>query len=300
MNDLPLNALRAFAAVYKHGGVRAAARELGSAHSSVSRHLSELDAWLGVPLLHPTAGRRPLTFTAQGECLGRALLSGLGEITQAVAAVRESRSAQAVTLSTAPSFAMRWLLPRLPELERAHPQIELSVLVDQRLDALQDGRIDLSIRMGAGPWPDLRCESLMDEHICPVMSPALWESSGRPQQPAQLARMRLLHDRDPQTTWETWRQSYGPADLNVRSGPRFASSDLLLRAATQGHGVALMRHRLAADEIAAGILLKPFGSHYVRLEHAYWIVMPRQDQIRPAVKTLIDWLRWQASIQRMK
>jgi LysR family glycine cleavage system transcriptional activator len=299
MNELPLNALRAFAAVYKHGGVRAAARELGSAHSSVSRHLSELDAWLGVPLMHPAAGRRQLVFTAQGESLGRALLSGLGEITQAVAALRESRSAQAVTISAAPSFATRWLLPRLPELERAQPQIELSVLVDQRLDDLQDGRIDLAIRMGAGPWPDLRCESLMDEHLFPVMSPTLWESSGHPRESSQLAGMRLLHDRDPQTTWEIWRQSYGPPDLEVRSGPRFASSDLLLRAAMQGQGVALMRHRLAVDELADGTLVQPFGSQHLALEHAYWIVLPRQGRIRPAVATLIDWLRWQASIQRI-
>ena len=80
MRELPLNALRAFAMVYTHRGVRAAARELGMAHSSVSRHLGELDRWLGVPLLHGSAGRGPLIFTPQGEALGRATVAGLHEI----------------------------------------------------------------------------------------------------------------------------------------------------------------------------------------------------------------------------
>ena len=192
MNELPLNALRAFAMVYAHGGVRAAARELGMAHSSVSRHLGELDRWLGVPLLRTAAGRGALVFTPQGEALGRATLAGLREIEQAVASLRETRPAHAVTLSASPSFAIRWLLPRLPALEKAHPKIELSVQVEQRLDALDDGRIDLAIRMGQGPWPALHAEPLMDDALYPVMSPALWQASGRPSRPAQLAGLRLL------------------------------------------------------------------------------------------------------------
>lgn len=294
-----MNALRAFAAVYEHGGVRAAARALGIAHSSVSRHLAELDTWLGVPLIHPAAGRRPLTFTAQGDMLGQALLAGLGEITRAVAAVREARPAQSVTLSTTPSFAMRWLLPRLPHLERAQPQVELSVLVDQKLDELQNGHIDLAIRMGRGPWPDLRCEAWMDELLYPVVSPALWASGGRPDTPAALAGLRLLHDRDPQASWEDWRQAYGPSTLDVQRGPRFASSDLLLRAAMQGQGVALARHRLAVDELAAGTLLRPFGAAQLELAGAYWIVLPRQGRVRPATAAVIDWLRWQASAEKL-
>lgn len=295
MNELPLNALRAFAAVYAHGGVRAAARELGMAHSSVSRHLGELDRWLGVPLLRASAGRGALVFTPQGEALGRATLAGLRGIAQAVAALRETRPAHAVTVSTAPSFAIHWLLPRLPLLEQAHPQIELSVLVDQKLDALDDGRIDLALRMGSGPWPGLDCQPLMDDALYPVMSPAAWQASGCPTSPAQLAGLRLLHDRDPQASWERWRQVHGPATLAVQGGARYASSDLVLRAAMQGQGVALARHRLVADDLAAGSLLRPFGALQIPLEAAYWIVRPLQPRPRPAVSAVIDWLHWQAA-----
>lgn len=294
MNELPLNALRAFAMVYAHGGVRIAARELGVAHSSVSRHLSELDRWLGVPLMHPSAGRAPLRFTPQGEALGRATLAGLRDIERATAALREARPAHAVTLSTSPSFAIHWLLPRLPALEKAHPKVELSVQVEQRLDALDDGRVDLAIRMGTGPWPSLHAEPLMDDVLYPVMSPALWQSSGRPSKSARLAGLRLLHDRDPQAAWERWREIHGPARLAVQSGARYTSSDLVLRAAMQGQGVALARHRLAADDVANGSLLRPFGELSVPLGTSYWIVRPTAKP-RAAVVAVIDWLRWQAA-----
>jgi LysR family glycine cleavage system transcriptional activator len=291
---LPLNALRAFATVYAQGGVRAAARELGIAHSSVSRHLAELDAWLGVALISESAGRRGISFTPQGEALGKAALAGFRDIERAVASLRESRSSRSVTISAAPSFAARWLLPRLPRLEQSHPHLEVSVVVDQKISNVEAGDIDLAIRMGRGPWPDVRCEPLMGDTLYPVMSPALYEASGRPRQPAGLLGMRLLHDRDPHASWEAWRQAHGPESLDVLAGPRFASSDLVLRAAMQGQGVALARHRLAFDDIASGALVKPIEAADVALGPAYWIVLPRHGRIRTGALAVIAWLKQQA------
>lgn len=291
---LPLIALRAFATVYAQGGVRAAARELGIAHSSVSRHLAELDAWLGVTLINVATGRRGISFTPQGEALGEATLAGFRDIERAVASLRESRSGRSVTISAAPSFAARWLLPRLPRLEQSHPHLEVSVVVDQKIDNLEAGDIDLAIRMGRGPWPDVRCEVLMDDTLYPVMSAALFEASGRPDQPADLLGMRLLHDRDPHASWEAWRQVYGPESLDVLAGPRFASSDLVLRAAMQGQGIALARHRLAFDDVASGALVRPIEGAGVALGPAYWIVLPRHGRIRTGALAVIDWLKQQA------
>ena len=295
MKDLPLNALRVFAAICAHGGVRAAARELGIAHSSVSRHLAELEAWLGVPLaVQKGAGGRGWTPTPQGQALARAVLAGLRDIDAATAAVREARSPFAVTISTSPSFAARWLLPRLPALERAHPRIELSLLVNQHVEDLDAGGMDLAVRMGTGPWPGLHAEALMDDALYPVMSRELWKSAGRPSRPGDLASLRLLHDRDPHAAWELWRRAFGPASLNLQRGPRFASTDLVLRAAAQGQGVALARHRMAAEDVASGQLLRPFGERAVRIEKAYWLVRADRPP-RHAVATVIAWLREQAS-----
>jgi LysR family glycine cleavage system transcriptional activator len=295
MRDLPLNLLRAFAAVYETGGVRPAARRLGIAHSAVSRHLHELEAWLGAPLLEPRKGKRTLAFSADGEALGRAALACLSQLDSAVASVREARRANAVTIDTTPSFAVRWLLPRLGAFEAAHRWIELSVIVDQHPKAPAEVGADIGIRMGRGPWPGVKCSPLMDDALYPVLNAAYWRSEGKPKRVADLARLRLLHDRDPNASWAAWKKAYGPETLDVRSGARFTSSDLVLRAAEQGLGVALARDRLARDSIAAGTLIAPFDGLVVTLPQAHWIIQSEAQPVRAATQAVLDWLMAEAS-----
>lgn len=296
MDRLPLNALRAFALACAHGGVRAAARELGVSHSSVSRYLAELEAWMGIPLVERDSGS--WAPTPQGAELASRLQTQLLEMANAVEAAREANSVYSVTVGVAPSFATRWLLPRLPSLARAHPRVELSVLVNQRMDnSFQD--VDLAIRMGRGPWPGLQCEPLMDELLYPVVSPPIW--SNQPHHPENdfLIKMNLLHDRDPSASWEQWRRTYGPSTLSLASGARLASSDLVLRSAELGHGVALARGRLAEASVKEGTLFRPFGSKEVRVPNAYWIVRPNLSvdarARRHAITTVVAWLKEQAA-----
>lgn len=295
MKDLPLNALRALAATRARGGVRAAARELGVAHSSVSRHLAELEAWMGMELTTRAGGRRGLVFTRRGEALATAALDGLQAIEHAVSALREARSEHSVHLGTVPSFAARWLLPRLPAFETSHPHIELSVVVEKRLDHPERAGLDLAVRMGQGPWAGARGEPLLDDLLYPVMSPSFWERHGRPSTPGDLVGLRLLHDRDPEASWEAWREIHGPRALDVARGPRFTSTDLVLRAAVQGQGVALARHQLAHEDLAAGLLRRPLGAASVRLEDAYWIVLPASSFPSAATATVVAWLKREAA-----
>jgi len=250
---------------------------------------------LGVRLTRPGRGRSRLAFTAEGDSLGRAAQGALRELARATAALREARSIHSVAISTTPSFASRWLLPRLGRLEEAHPRLEISILVDQRPVDLGTGEIDVAVRMGRGPWPDVRAEPMMDDALYPVMSGRFWERAGRPRRSRDLVGLRLLHDREPSASWEAWREAHGPASLDVRSGPRFASSDLVLRAAAQGHGVALARHRLASEDVATGALLRPLGDLAVELGPAYWIVFARDAPVRPAARKVADWLEAEAA-----
>lgn len=103
----------------------------------------------------------------------------MANMARAAAAVRERKSARAIMVSTTPSVAARWLLPRLTDLERAHPGLELSVSVDQKLDDLRATGIDLALRVGRGAWPELVCEPLMDDAHFPVTSPGLFEQAQR-------------------------------------------------------------------------------------------------------------------------
>lgn len=296
MHDLPLAALRALAAIHETGGVRPAARRLQISHSAVSRHLRELEAWLGVTLAESVPNRKALVFTPAGEALGQAALRQMNALAQAVATVRERRRGNGVTISTTASFAARWLLPRLARLGETASWVEVSVMIQPKLsDPAADGA-DLSLRMGRGPWLGLDCEPLMDDALYPVMSPDYWREKGEPERVADLARLGLLHDRDPHAAWASWRSAYGPPTLDVRSGPRFSSSDLVLRAAAGGLGVALARDRLVRHDLAVGTLIRPFGERQVEISDAYWIVQPALPQRRSALDAVLAWLRAEAAL----
>lgn len=300
MRQLPLNALRAFAAVYASGGVRHAARTLGISHSSVSRHLAELESWLGVALTEPAAGRRGLSLTTDGDLLGRAAYDALAALENATLQVQEARTATSVVISVAPSFATRWLLPRLPDLEERHPEIEVSVTVDQKPVQLEAGKTDVAIRMASRPPRGVRCSLLMDDALYPVMSEAFWERAGRPTRPEHLIGQRLLHDRDPNASWAQWRAEHGPEKLDVVSGPRYTSSDLVLRAAALGRGVALARHRLVQEDLDTGLLLRPIAGLAVPIPAAYWLLTPERPKVlRPAVRKVVAWIEGAARARQV-
>jgi LysR family glycine cleavage system transcriptional activator len=297
MRDLPLVALRAFACVYETGGVRPAARLLQVSHSSVSRHLRDLEAWLGVALLAPREGVRRLAFTPQGEALGRAALASLGELAQAVAMVRERRRANSVTIAASPSVAARWLLPRLHLLGESHGWIDVSVVAEQSAMALADQEADIAIRMGAGPWPGQACTVLMDDTLYPVAQARYWNALKGATAAERLAAAKLIHDRDPNAGWERWFAAHPCPGADARAGPRLTSSDLVLRAAAQGLGVALARDRLAAEDVDAGILVRPFGDTSVALPDAYWLLTAQDDVATAARRAVVDWLTAQAGVR---
>jgi len=292
MRDLPLNALRALATVFETGGVRSAARTLGVSHSAVSRHLRELQAWLGVALFEKAGARAP-RLTVQGEHLARAAAASLGSLDHAVGTIRETRRSNAVTIATSPSLAGRWLLPRLAQFRESTPWVEVSVVADQRLADPAPDSSQINLRMGDGHWPRVDCEPLMDDVLFPVMSPGFWEAHGRPRDLPALAGLTLLHDRDPFAAWETWAEEFPNHGLDLRRGPRFSSSDLVLQAAAQGLGVALARGRLVERDLSAGLLICPFSDSARPLPQAYWIVVSTHLRRGSAVSAVLEWLRAQ-------
>jgi LysR family transcriptional regulator, glycine cleavage system transcriptional activator len=260
MQKLPLAALRAFAAVYEMGGVRPAARALRVTHSSISRHLRELERWLGVDLFEQQGGSGRMVLTPQSQALGRAAVAGLSELERAVERVRESKRPNAVVIATTASLAARWLVPRLPLLQKSQSWIEVSIVTQQSVRSLSEQGADLALRMGGGPWTDEACEPLMDDALFPVATRKCWSDLRERNVSRALARAVLLHDRDPSAAWEKWFAAHPAKGVDLRAGPRFTSSDLCLRAAAHGLGVALARERLVADELATGVLFRPFGT----------------------------------------
>ena len=292
MMNLPLNAIRAFAYVYEAKGIRSAARQLGVSHSAVSRHVSELEAWLGTALLESRTGQRRSTFTANGKILGEAAVYNLQALNATTISIREARQANSVVISTAASFAALWLLPRLSDLQNKSPNIEISVLTEQKVIDPDGIQIDIAIRMGQGPWGNNHCTPLMDDLLYPVVHPELMKGSRR--NPLNLfSQHSLIHDRDPDTSWRKWFQLFPIGGLDIRKGPRFSSSDLVIRAAKQGLGIALVRDRLAGDEVRTGSLVRPFGKKSLSLTNAYWIVTAKREERREVVDHVTSWFQSQ-------
>lgn len=292
MRKLPLSALRAFAYVFETGGVRPAARALQVTHSAISRQVRELEAWLGVALIEKPGRQRRFALTIQGQALGKALISGLNDLEHAVESVRELRAPNSVVITTTPSLAARWLMPRLSVLAKTHPSIELSIVTEPSVKDLAAQGADLALRMGGGPWPDGICESLMDELLYPVATRSYWKSLGERKPARALAKARLLHDRDPDSGWDRWLDVYPTRNIDLRVGPRFTSSDLVLQAAAQGLGVALARGSLAEFDVSRGTLFRPFDDDHVRIANAYWLVRRRDDAAtRPALLAVIEWIK---------
>ena len=295
MYDLPLNALRVFAVVYDRGGVRSAARALCIAHSSVSRHIRELEAWIGIELLEKHEGQRRLNFTVHGEALGKAALTHISKLQEVVSSLQETKSVNAITVSTTPSFAARWLLPHMADFRDKYPWIELSLMVEQKSAPPVEQGADISIRMGKGPWKGVECDLLMDDCLYPVVSPDYWNKQGRNSELEDICNWDMIHDRDPEASWQRWKTEYDLVHLDIRKGARFTSSDLVLRAARQGLGVALARGRLAEEDLSNGLLLRPFGDAQIMLPQAYWVIWSGKLVRRKSEIIFVDWLKEEAA-----
>ena len=288
---LPLNALRAFSAVYETGGIRSAARTLDVTHSSISRHLRCLEDSLGVALLDRDQNQRNLRFTPQGERLGQATGEALSLLSNAIVDISESHHRNSIVVSTAPSFASCWLMERLRKFDAKYPWIEVSVVVDQQLTRLSDQGADIGIRIGDGAWAESEYRLLMDETLFPVCSPGYAERLGNTSNPKFLEKAKLLHDRDSQASWDVWRRTFALDWFDPTTGPRFTSSDMVLDAASKGLGLALARGRMAEMALREGRLIRIAAPLEIRIPGAYWILVQPDSADRTAIRTFIDWLK---------
>ncbi len=282
----PLNALRAFEAAARLASLSAAADELDVTHGAVSRQVATLEAHLNRRLFRRTS--RGVVPTAAARRYLRLVQEAFARIRDATVAIRRADRAGVVTVSVLPSFAARWLLPRLPRFHIAHPTIELRITASYHLvDLARDG-IDLAIRYGRGGWSGVSAIKLIEERLFPVVAPHDKRSVRRGWRLAALDRAVLLHDNDA-TAWRRWLAAAGLAGLDATKGRYFDDYNLVLQAAAAGEGVAMGRSVLVEDELAAGRLVKPFARE-IDAERAYWLVLAGEPAPRPSVAAFAEWL----------
>lgn len=283
----PLTALRAFEAAGRHANFARAAAELSITPAAVSQQVRSLEGFLGVRLF--TRRARGVELTPAGSEYARSLALLLDQLALATERVRRVEEPRRLTISTTPSFAARWLMPRLTGFLEAHPQFDVRLSTSNAIADLARQDIDVAIRYGTGRWPDLKAQRLLTAELFPVCSPSFARNSRPLRTAADLKPRTLLRlSRD---EWPTWLAVAGLGDRQAQ-GPQFSDIGLLTQAAVAGQGVALGQSVIVADDLAAGRLIEPFRLR-IPSGMAYYLVAPPQMFQSRKVAAFHRWLRQQ-------
>jgi LysR family glycine cleavage system transcriptional activator len=290
--DIPsLSALRAFEAAARLGSYSEASRELNVTHAAVAQHVRALESHFGQTLLQRSG--RGMAPTEAGQRLAVDLSAGFGEIAAGVRALMQGRADRPVALTTTPSFAETWLMPRLAGFWAAHPEVPLSVSTDSRVADLRRDGFDLAIRYGRGDWPGCEAEPLTEANIVAVASPALAATlpapAPAPDAPdalSRLAGLRWLFD--PQDAeFFAWLRA-GGLDPDALDSSRFDNNPVVLAACRAGAGVSVQPRAVVKPDLAEGRLTvlaeqadSPLAYHLLRLP----------GPLPPRVATFVTWLR---------
>ena len=296
----PLNALRAFEAAARHLNFSRAADELSVTPGAVSQQIQNLEDYVGGALFKRTP--RGLLLTDAAQMALPALREAFDRLAEAASLLTAPVDGRRLTLTAAPSFAAKWLVPRLGSFEAAHPNIDVWLSADMELVDFAAGEIDMAIRYGAGHYPGLETVRLMRETVVPVLSPELMAANPIIQ-PADLGKHILLHDGSPDADescpdWQMWLAARGVKGLDGNRGPRFNQSSLVIEAAVGGRGVALAKRTLAQDDLDAGRLVAPTGIT-TDVDFAYFVVYPKAKGRLPQVKAFVAWISAQAAAHEL-
>jgi LysR family glycine cleavage system transcriptional activator len=281
-----LNALKAFEAAARHESFTLAASELNVTHAAISRHIRELEAWLGTKLFVRTG--RGVELTEKGKVYVADITRGFDVIAAATEniASRRRRRRQQLVVSVEPSFAALWLVPRLGRFTVANPEIELVVDSTHRLADFARDEADIGIRYGKGAWPNVASDVLRETHMTPVCSPALMQTR-RVREPADLDPALLLQE-ETRRYWYEWLEAAGVCDRVSPEGPTLGLH-LTIPAAEAGQGFALADEVIAGDALVGGRLVRPFPISVAK--YGYYFVRDAARKDTRAMAAFHVWLK---------
>ncbi len=291
----PLNALRAFESAARHMNFTRAAEELSVTPGAISQQIQNLESYVGEDLFKRSSKGLLLTDAAQTAL--PALREAFDRLQEAAELLTAAIDGRRVTVSAAPSFAAKWLVPRLGRFEAAHPEVDVWLSAGIELVDFSSGEVDIAIRYGSGRYPGLEVIRLMGETVIPVASPELLAQ--RPLDSLDdLAGHTLLHDGSPDADdscpdWTMWLAARGVKTIDGARGPRFNQSSLVIEAAMNGRGVALAKRALAQTDLDLGRLVAPLAIA-TAVDFAYFVVHPKPKGRLAQVKAFVNWLKTEA------
>lgn len=285
----PLKALSAFEAASRHGSFSRAAEELGVTPSAISHHIQKLEDFLGARVFSRHAGRAVLTNA--GRLYAAEIERAFGTIMGATRLVAPQSQRDHLFIASGPSFAAKWLQPRIGNFIGQHPEIGIRLSTIADLRDLESIRFDLAIAYGRPPvLDDRQIEPLLAERLRPLCSPRLIEQIGL-REPADLARATLIHSSNA-LTWTDYLRKVIGTTIKARHELWFDRSTMAIDAAVEGLGVVLESEILAADELAKGTLVAPFHQPKFEVETvSYYLVRSAEAKGRSHVAAFESWLR---------
>ena len=285
--DLPnLKALRVFEAAARHENFSRAAEELNVTQSAVSRQVQLLETELGRPLFERRGPR--LLLTGIGREYYGIVQESLALIRRGTARLFRPRPSPFLTLSVLPSYASKWLVPRIASFEARFPGVSLRLVSSYALTDFEIATdIDAAVRYGHGEWPGVSAEVILKDLIFPVCSPAV---AARLSKPEDLMREKLLVEDPYWDEWQLWAEAAGLTIDPSRIRRLSDDFNIQLQAAAQGQGVALARRLLVADDLRAGRIVSPF-SFWVPASVQYYFVCPPERAAEPALRALKEWMQ---------
>lgn len=267
----PMQALIAFEAAVRHGGFSRAGEEIGLTQSAVSRQIAQLEDWLQTPLFD-RIGRR-VRLNEAGRAYADDLLPALDSIRRATARASARPSQTALRVATLPSFGMRWLAPRLPQLTARHPDLVIDFAARSQPFDFGHEDFDAAVHFGvAADWPGVTMDFLFREEAVPVCAPA-WLAAHPLREPADLLHAPLLSQISRRDAWARWLTMAGVDAGGLAQGPAYEHFLMLAQACAAGAGVALIPSFLIQPELEAGTLVIPFARP-LSTEQAYYLVYP--------------------------
>lgn len=282
-------ALLALEAFERLGSISGAARDLALTQGAVSRQIQALEAQLGVPLTERD-GRRVVP-TPAARAYAAEVRRALDRIAQAALKLQVAEAGGALNLAILPAFGMRWLMPRLPDFARRHPDVTINMATRLEPFNFATEAFDAAIHFGAGDWPGTERLLLRHESVIAVAAPDLLARTPMTD-PRQILSAPLLHIRTRPKAWANWFQRQGVTAASPLPGTLHDQFSTITQAALLGLGIALLPEYLVEQEIAARRLVPVFGGA-VEAEGAYYLVWPKEKSHDLSLRRFRDWLATQ-------
>lgn len=279
----PLNSLRLFEASARLLSFKNAAEELLLTPSAVSHGIHSLEDWLGTPLfLRTTKG---IVLSEAGNAYIPIVRQALELLSSGSASISSNQGLGQISISMAPTFAAKWMLPRLHRFRERHPDIRVAIDTSHERTELSDVGVDLAIRMGRGDWHGFIADKLLSEEMVPVCAPGIYE---RVRKLKDIQQSPLIHVTTVSEDWAAWAAGCGRPVPDAANGLRFDTIQMAFEAASQGLGVAIGRKPLVNSELKAGTLVEVWES--VCSKTSYWLIGAETRSDDPRIVAFRSWI----------